>query len=85
MSFFAIHRFLAKILLICRDNTVKIFWPLSSGRRNEARENTLCRNPLLVSFHHFIRQIAPGIMEVNRCDVDIGVQGVLLKRIAHPP
>ena len=35
-------------------------------------------DPSLVSFHHLIRQIAPGVMKVNGLDVNIGVQGVLV-------
>ena len=29
-------------LLIWRNNTVKVFWPLSGGRRNETRASTPC-------------------------------------------
>ena len=36
----AIHRFWASILLICRDRTVKVFWPLRGRLRQEAREST---------------------------------------------
>ena len=32
----------------------------------------------MVSFHHLIRQIAPGVMKVNGLDVNIGVEGVLV-------
>ena len=38
------------MLLICRDDTVKNFWPLTAARRNEARERTPLQNPSLFSF-----------------------------------
>ena len=34
--------------------------------------------PPRVSFHHFVRQFAPGIMKVKRLDVNIGVESVLV-------
>ena len=40
--FLAMPFFLAWMLLICRDNTVKVTWPLTGGRRNKARESTPC-------------------------------------------
>ena len=36
-------------------------------------------NPSLFPFHHLIRQVSPGVMKVNGFDVDIGVEGVLVK------
>ena len=33
----------------------------------------------LFSFHHLIRQVAPGVMKVNGFDVDIGVEGVFVE------
>ena len=42
--------------------------------------------PTLVSFHHFINRIAPGIMKVKRLDLQyFGLKVSLLKRITHPP
>ena len=38
------------------------------------------QNPSQVSFHHFIRQLAPGIMEVNGLDFDIRVEGVFVEK-----
>ena len=42
ISFFPMPRFLAKLLLMWRDITVKVFWPLSGCRRKEARDMTPC-------------------------------------------
>ena len=58
---------------------MKVFWSLRGGRRNEARESTPCRTHPGVSFHHLIRQIAPGIMIVNRLDFNIWVEGVFVE------
>ena len=65
------------MLLICRDNTVQVFWPLSGGRRNDARESIPCMTSL-VSFHDLIRQVSPGVMKVDGLDIDVGVEGVLV-------
>ena len=68
--------FLAKILIICIDRTEKVFWPLSGGRRKDAREH----------FHHLIRHVSPRVKKrkwiehrywSRRCP--------FLQRIAHPP
>ena len=45
----------------------------------ETRESTPCRTHPGVSFHHFIRQITPGIMKANRLDFDITVEGVFVE------
>ena len=50
------------------------FWPLSGGRRNDARES-----PSLFSFHHLIRQVALGVMKIIGFDVDFGVEGVFVE------
>ena len=80
MSFFAIRRWFVKTLLIFWDRTVNVFWPLRSRLRKEARERTPCKSPSLVSFHHFIRKCAPGIMELNRLDFDIRVERVFVEK-----
>ena len=41
-SFFPMPRFLAQLLLMWRDITVKDFWPLSGCRRKEACDVVLC-------------------------------------------
>ena len=36
--------------------------------------------PALVTFHHLIRQFAPGIVEVNGLDLDVREEGVLVEK-----
>ena len=79
MNFFPEPRFLAKILLLCNDMTVIVFWPLRRGRRKEARESTPCRIQALVTFHHLVKQFAPGIVEVNGLDFEVREEGVFVE------
>ena len=53
-SSFPMPRFLAKLLLMWRDITVKDFWPLSGCRRKEARDITPCMTQPR-SFRHLAR------------------------------
>ena len=38
------------------------------------------QNPSTASFHHFLRQIAPGVMMVDELDFDIRVEGVFVEK-----
>ena len=63
------------MLLICRDNTVNYFCPLTGDRRNEARERTPCMT------HPFspCRQVSSCLMKVDGHDIDVWVEGVFIE------
>ena len=72
----AIPLFLAKTLLMCNEKTVKAVWPPDAARRKEARERTPCKTH---SFNNMIVQYPSGVVEVDRFDADVRVEGVLVE------
>ena len=57
------------------EQNSECFLAAKESAKRGTRKHPL-QNPSRVSFHHFIRQVAPGIMEVYRLDFDIRVEDV---------
>ena len=66
---------------MCNDIKVKNGLPLRSGRRNEALDMTPCSTHLSSpSFFHVVLLAVPGVMEVNRSNLDVRMKGILVEQ-----
>ena len=84
MSILAMPRFFAKMLQMCKHNTVKCFWPLIACRLKVARARTPRHDPSLSPFRCWIMCFASGVMQVDGAGLDLGVESVLVEEDCAP-